>query len=84
MTPWQLSWEGRTYTDEDLTVGHALVIGAQLGYGWAELSPWRGLLHLVTFLAVFESVALSRPYAEVVASLNEQPLVRVMAALTQP
>lgn len=83
LRPWRLEWEGHAYTDEDMTLGHALAIGAQVGFGWEQLNPWRSLLHLAVFLAVFESVATKVDYPTVALYFNAQPLTAVLGALSE-
>jgi hypothetical protein len=50
-TRWRLTWGGRTWTEDDLTGAHIEALARALGNDWGQLSPVRGPLHLLLFLA---------------------------------
>lgn len=70
---WRLTWAGRTWTEDDLTGAHVEVLAAALGNDWAQLTPLRGPVHLLAFLAAFSGD---------VEGVREAKAADVLAALT--
>ena len=61
---WSLTWDGRTWTNRDLTGEHAAAVGEMLGvaptWDWfdlSELHPAMGPLQVMVLLAAFTVVA---------------------------
>lgn len=79
--PWQITYAGHTFTDDDLTVGDAIMIQTLAGGGWAALNPWAGPRELVAVVAAVVA-RLSDTTAGVVAEkLNAEPVAEVLAML---
>lgn len=80
---WQITWGGTTWTESDLTVGHAAVICAAQGADdWSMLNPFDGPVKLMGMVAALVAVAEQRAVGEVLAELAPVPMAELMAALS--
>lgn len=70
MADWKITWNGRSWTEDDLTGTHvALIVTVQESDSWAMLNPLAGPLHLIGVLAAFIALADNRPVGDVAAEL---------------
>lgn len=67
---WRLTWDGRTWTDADLTGSDLVELVALLGNDWRHMTPTAGPLHLVSFLAVLVQRATGDDFPKVLGQLK--------------
>ena len=68
---WRLTWGEGSWTADDLTGRHLLLIVSGLGADTWDIGPERGPVHLVANLAAFVSLASGASFGEVVAGLMD-------------
>lgn len=49
---WKITWEGETYTEDDINGTAMMQLAAILGDTWQALSPINGPLSLITFIII--------------------------------
>lgn len=52
MKPWTITFEDRTWTDEQASTAHAVAVAELIGDSWDAVSPWTGPKSLAAWLTV--------------------------------
>lgn len=85
MADWQITWNGNTWTDDDLTGAHiALIMGLQGVDSWEFCNPLAGPLKLLGVLAAFVSLAEQRVVGEVMQELTQARAIELLDAISIP
>lgn len=56
MQPWTISFRGKSWSDDQVTVMHACAVAELTDDSWQAVSPWNGPRHLAAWLAVLLAV----------------------------
>lgn len=67
MKPWTITFDGHTWTDDDVTTAHAVAVTEIIGDTWDACSPWTGPRALAAWIAVLYGSAISDIEKAVVA-----------------
>lgn len=78
---WKLSWGDKSWTEDDLTVGHVVLICQGLGEDTWEFTPSAGPMKLLAVLAALIAVDQQMDLTEVMAVLGALPAEQLVAAL---
>jgi len=78
---WKITWGEHEFTEDDLTVAHIALVVLALGEDTFALTPTRGPVSLLAFVATWVAVAEQRPYHLVVEELSAVPLNTFCEAL---
>lgn len=78
---WKLVWGDRSWTEDDLTVGHMVLICQGLGEDTWDFTPTAGPLKLLSVLAAMIAVDQQTDLARVMVVLGALPAVRLVEAL---
>lgn len=82
---WQITWEGRTWTEDDLTTAHLLAIVAAQGIDtWEQCDPTAGPARLVGMIAALVAIADHRPIDAVIAEVATSPALLLADAIGPP
>lgn len=80
---WVISWDGREWSEDDLTGSHAAILALMSGKDtWAQLNPFEGPMVLLQIIAVLVGVADQRDPVEVAGELGAVSLKRLLAAVS--
>ncbi len=82
MREWSITWGGKTWTAEDLTVEHAsIVLILNSSDDWSAFEP-SSPLKLLYLLAAFVTVDKGADVGEVIAQLHKEKLSRIIGAVS--
>lgn len=71
MAGWQITWGKHTWTEDDLTGAHLLLIVASQGSdSWEQCDPTAGPARLIGVLAALIALANRVPVEQVIAQLS--------------
>lgn len=79
---WKIQWAEHEFTEDDLTVGHICLVAAAMNEDSFTLTPTRGPVSLLAYIATWVAIAEQRPYQLVAAELTAVPLNEFSEALT--
>lgn len=80
---WQLTWSGKTWSEDDLTGAHLAVLVLIHGQDdWGVVSPTAGPVRLMAVLATFIAISDGRDVTEVNAELSRASASALLDALT--
>jgi hypothetical protein len=68
--PWQITYNGKTYREGDLTINDSEAIEKLLGATWSEIHPLRSARHAKVVAGFVISQGEQRHYEDVVAELG--------------
>lgn len=78
MKPWTITFDGRSWTDEDASTAYAVAVADLIGDSWDAVSPWTGPKSLAAWITVLSATsaddlgrALMAVYAMPVSALGE-------------
>lgn len=81
---WQITWNDRTYTEDDMTAAHvALIMQAQGVDDWSFVDPLGGPVKLMGVLAAFVSIGEQRELPDVMAEIGNTPAVNFIGAIAE-
>ena len=84
MTPWQITYNDHTWTDEDVALAHVAVVSTLLGGdSWEDAEPWGGPQRLGAWITVLESAATGRPMEDVMVEVQRLSHVALAGMLTR-
>lgn len=78
---WKLTWGDRSWTEDDLTVGHMVLICQGLGEDTWDFTPTAGPMKLLAVLAALIAVDQQTELVGVMALLGALPAVQLVEAL---
>lgn len=79
---WTLTWEGTTWTEDDLTVGHVADVVRASGFDvWEALNPAQSPIRLIYVLAAFIAQANDADVLVVLRDLRSVKFSAVLDAL---
>jgi len=84
---WQVSYQGATYRESDLTIGQCEALEDLIGLSWLSLNPLRSAKQARILTAFLVSEATGRPFAEVsdeVANLKADEFLNDFAEANSP
>lgn len=85
MADWQITWNGNSWTDDDLTGAHLAVIMALQGVdSWEFCNPLAGPVKLLGVMAALVSVAEQRAVTDVMQELVQVKAIDLLTALSIP
>lgn len=70
MSGWQISWQGATWTDDDITGAEAVDISMRCGDGWRSLDPFASPVHLTVIVGVLSQRLAAWTYDKTVGELG--------------
>lgn len=79
---WRLTWEGHTWTDDDLTVADIAALIVLVGNDWEQMTPTGGPLHRMSFLSVLLARTTGEPFTAVRDRLLAAKASELAKALT--
>lgn len=80
---WLINWDGREWSEDDLTGAHAAIVTLMSGKdAWSLLDPFAGPVTLIQIVAAFVSIADKRDPVEVAGELGLVPLKALLAAVS--
>lgn len=82
MSAWQLAWQDKRWTEDDLKGRHLSLITVGTGSDTWEISPTAGPVRLMAVLAAFIAIDEDRSYVEVVAELQEASAIELVGSLS--
>ena len=78
---WSITWKGKTWTEDDLTVAHLALISVGRQVDSWDINPTAGPLRLLYVLAAFIAIAAPMPIATAVAGLSQMSATEFLAVL---
>jgi hypothetical protein len=69
--PWQITYQGETYRESDLTIGQCEALEELIGLSWLSLNPLRSAKQARVLTAFVVSEATGRPYDEVSEEVSQ-------------
>lgn len=78
---WVIRWGGREWSEDDLLVGHLMLMVEGYGDDTWDVAPIRGPRRLLCALAALISIEDHLPYEQVIAGLLQEPASRLLEAL---
>lgn len=81
--PWQITWQGQTWTDEtaELTAGDVCRLQVLAGDAWASVNPWASPLHLASMIAVLAAKTANADPMAVLELVHATPAEEFIAAI---
>lgn len=81
MKPWKITWDGDSFTGDDLLASDLIDLQLLLGDGWRSCDPWTGPLHLTAMIAVYRARTRGDDLAAVSEQLKMVPARDLLATL---
>lgn len=82
MRAWRLTWGDASWTAEDLTARHLVLVAEARGVDDWLFEPFRGPVRLIAVLAACIAVAEDVPLSVAAAALQTVPLSVLLSALS--
>lgn len=80
---WQITWNGRVWTEQDLTIGHvAAIVQSQGADSWEQIDPFAGPLRLLGILGVLVAADNEHTVEETIRAIALRPAVDLLNALS--
>lgn len=83
MKPWVITYGGHTWTDDNVTVMHAVAVAELTDNSWAAMSPWNGPRFLAAWLAVLLAGAVGN-LDQATATVYAMSPAALAASLSEP
>lgn len=80
---WTLRYGEHTWTEQDLTAGHAYLVAEVVGVDSWQIQPTSGPRGLIAWLAVLTAGATGRELLDVLAEINALTLAELTSCITR-
>jgi hypothetical protein len=78
-----LSYNGHTWTEDDMTTGHAMVVESLIGERMEAIVPTASITALAAWLTVLESSTTGRDVEDIAGEVASLPLASLLACIVQ-